>query len=82
MTGKPYKMHFLAYFYTLIKLNIMCKVADHESHVRWIYLTTVPCVGEGQKYVRKWNVIHFVRLTLDELVWTVWTVLGNQINKL
>ena len=30
----------------------MCKVADHENHVRWIYLTTVLCIGEGQKYAR------------------------------
>ena len=30
--------------------NIMCKVADRENHVRWIYLTTVLCMGEGQKY--------------------------------
>ena len=51
--GKPYKMHFLAYFTlqgTLIKLNIMCKVADYENHVRWVYLTTVLCMG--QKYAR------------------------------
>ena len=54
--GKPYKMHFLTYFTlqgTLIKLNILCKVADHENHVRWIYLTTVLCMTEGQKYARK-----------------------------
>ena len=31
----------------------MCKVADHENHVRWIYLTTVLCMGECQKYARK-----------------------------
>ena len=30
----------------------MCKVTDHENHVRWIYLTTVLCMGEGQKYAR------------------------------
>ena len=30
----------------------MCKVADHENTVRWIYLTTVLCMGEGQKYAR------------------------------
>ena len=30
----------------------MCKVADHENHVRWIYLTTVLCMGECQKYAR------------------------------
>ena len=35
--------------YTLIKLNTLCKVSDHETHVRWIYLTTVLCMGEGQK---------------------------------
>ena len=45
----------------------MCKVADHENHVRWIYLTTVLCMEEGQKYARmddatrythavKWNI--------------------------
>ena len=43
---------FSRILYTLIKLNIMCKVADHENHVRWIYLTTVLCMGEGQKYAR------------------------------
>ena len=40
--GKPYKMHFLTYFTcqgTIIKPNTLCKVADHENHVRWIYLT-------------------------------------------
>ena len=36
----------------------MCKIADHENHVRWIYLTTVLCMGEGQKYARTtWNII-------------------------
>ena len=55
--GKPYKINFLAYFYILmhfilIKLNTLCKVADHENHVRWIYLTTVLCIVEGQKYAR------------------------------
>ena len=52
---EPHKMHFLAYFTlqgTLIKLNTLCKVADHENHVRWTYLTTVLCMGEGQKYAR------------------------------
>ena len=36
------------------KLNIMCIVADHENYVyvRWIYLTIVLCMGEGQKYAR------------------------------
>ena len=33
----------------------MCKVADHENHVRWIYLTTVLNMGEGQKYARNIN---------------------------
>ena len=56
--GKPYKMHFLTYFThfaslgTLIKLNTLCKVADHENHVRWMYLTTILCMGEGHKYTR------------------------------
>ena len=36
------------HFKALTKLNIMCKVADHENH-----LTTVLCMGEGQKYVRR-----------------------------
>ena len=36
----------------------MWKVADHENHVRWIYLTTVLRMGEGQKYARrKYNYI-------------------------
>ena len=32
--------------------NTLCKVADRENHVRWIYLTTVLCMGERQKYSR------------------------------
>ena len=43
---------FSRIFYTLIKLNSLGKVADHENHVRWIYLTTVLCMGESQKYVK------------------------------
>ena len=41
--GKPYKMHFLAYFTLqgmLVMINTLRKVEDHENHVRWIYLTT------------------------------------------
>ena len=41
-------MHFLTYFTrqgTLIMLNALCKVEDHENHVRWIYLTTVLNMG-------------------------------------
>ena len=30
----------------------MRNVADHENHVRWVYLTTVLCMGECQKYAR------------------------------
>ena len=33
----------------------MCKFADHKNHVRWIYLTTVLCMGEGQKYATMSN---------------------------
>ena len=47
--GKPYTMHFLAYFTlqgTLVMLNTLRKVEDHENHVRWIYLTTVLYMGE------------------------------------
>ena len=25
----------------------MCKVTNHENHVRWIYLTSVLCMGGG-----------------------------------
>ena len=56
--GKPYKMHFLAYFTfqgTLIMLNILRKVEYHENHVRWIYLTTVLYMGESKKYARIQN---------------------------
>ena len=28
------------------------KVAMYETIVRWIYLTTVLCMGEGRKYAR------------------------------
>ena len=48
-------MYFLAYFTlqgTLIKLNTLRKVEDHENHVRWIYLKTVLYMGESQKYAR------------------------------
>ena len=37
--GKPYKMYFLAYFTlqgTLVMINTLHKVEDHENHVRWI----------------------------------------------
>ena len=47
--GKPIKnafSHILTLQGTLIKLNTLCKVADHENHVRWIYLTTVLCMGD------------------------------------
>ena len=44
---------FSRILYTLIKLSIMCKVADHKNHVRWIYLTTVFSMGESQKYARR-----------------------------
>ena len=48
-------MHFLTFFAlqdTLIMLNTLHKVEDHENHVRWIYLTTVFYIGESQKYVK------------------------------
>ena len=35
----------------------MRNVADHETHVRWIYLTTVLCMGECQKYARNYCII-------------------------
>ena len=41
--GKPYKIHFLAYFTlqdALIMINIFCKDEDHENHVRRLDLTT------------------------------------------
>ena len=53
--GKPYKIQFLTYFAlqcTLIVLNTLRKVEDHENHVRWIYLTTVLNMGQSQKYAR------------------------------
>ena len=53
--GKLYKMHFPTYFTlqgTLIKLNTLRKVEDHENHVRWIYLTTVLYMGDSQKYAK------------------------------
>ena len=46
--GKPYKMHFLAYFTlhgALVMLNTLRKLEDHENHVRWIYLATVLYMG-------------------------------------
>ena len=46
LAWKTIQNAFSRILYTLIKLDIMCKVADHENHVRWIYLTTVLCKGE------------------------------------
>ena len=43
------------HFSTLIMLNTLHKVEDHENHVRWIYLTTVLKMGESQKYARNFN---------------------------
>ena len=57
--GKPYKMHFLAYFTLqgmIVMLNTLRKIEDHENHVRWIYLTTVLYMGEIYNYAR----IHIV----------------------
>ena len=61
--GKPYKMHFLAYFTvqgTLVMINTLRKVEDHENHVRWIYLTTVLYMGERQKYARMDCLLHLL----------------------
>ena len=55
--GKPYKMYFNAYLTlqgTLLMLNTLHKVEDHENHARWIYLTTILHKEESQKYVRKY----------------------------
>ena len=52
--GKPYKMHFLAYFTlqgTLIILNTLCKFEDHENHVRYIYLTKFCSLHGGRSEV-------------------------------
>ena len=67
ITWKTIQNAFSRILYTLIKLNKMCKVADHENHVRWIYLTTVLCMGEGQKYAKNlpsWMSNHFSFLKL------------------
>ena len=45
----------------------MCKVAVHENHVRWIYLTTVLSMGEGQKYAR------------NLLLWTYFWIPGRNL---
>ena len=53
--GKPCNMNFLAYFAlqrTIVMLNTLRKVEDHENQVGWIYLTTVLYMGESQKYAR------------------------------
>ena len=47
--GKPYKMHFIAYF-------------TQENHVRWIYLIAVLCMGEGQKYARIMRKVHTISI--------------------
>ena len=49
--GKPYRMHFLSYIThqdMLVMLNTLHKVADHENHVKWIYLTTSCSVQWGK----------------------------------
>ena len=54
--GKPYKMHFLAYFTlqgALIMLNTLRKVEDHENHVRLIYFTIFLNMGDSRKYARR-----------------------------
>ena len=53
--NKPYKTHFLAYFtlqVTLIMLNTLRRVEDHETHVRLIYLTTVIKMVGSRKHAR------------------------------
>ena len=59
---KQYKMYFLAYFTlqgTLIVLNTLHKVEDHENHARWIYLTTVLNMGVKSEVCEK--IIYFPR---------------------
>ena len=49
-------MYFLAYLTlqgTLVMLNTLLNVEDHDNHVRWINLTTVLYIGESQKYARR-----------------------------
>ena len=48
---------FSRILYTLMHFNIMRNVADHENHVRWVYLTTVLCMGKCQKYARIQNTL-------------------------
>ena len=56
-------LHVKAPYFNQSKiLSTPCKVADHENHVRWIYLTTVLCMGEGQKYARMVHVYHYDRV--------------------
>ena len=49
LAWKTIQNAFSRIFYTLRHFN---QVAAHENHVRWIYLTTVLCMGKGQKYAR------------------------------
>ena len=72
LTWKTIQNAFSAYFTlqcTLIKLNIMRNVADHENHVRWVHLTTVLCMGECQKYAR--IACQFNKLWLIILLWLI-----------
>ena len=52
--GKPYNMHFLAYFSLQITLmyggHVLHKVEYYENHVRCIYLTTVLNTGESRTF--------------------------------
>ena len=57
--GKPYKIHFLVNFTlqgTLVMLNTLLKVKDHENHVRWIYITTVLYMGKVRS-MREYKVL-------------------------
>ena len=56
-------MYFLAYFTlqgTLVMLNTLSQVEDHETYVRWIYLTTVLYMRESQTYARKYHLVKYV----------------------
>ena len=46
------KCAYVALQGTLVMLNILCKVDDHENDVRWIYLTAVRNIRESRKCAR------------------------------
>ena len=64
--GKPYKMHFLAYFALqgmLVELNTLQKVEDHENHVRLILK------NQFSQLFSTWKVLSMRELFISVFLW-------------